>query len=150
MSYNEESVLNEFSSLSRRRRQRVDPNGYKIVSVRLREAEFESFSRQVHALGLTNNMALRIAARRIAGFLEIDESTRRTLEEAVHNIGVVSHHIRSLHADYVASGRVDMEEFRKHELEFAHEFERLDAQLKIILNVSQRRVDGRLMLEKAM
>ncbi|MGO6944728.1 DNA mobilization endonuclease VirD1/MobC family subunit, partial [Rhizobium johnstonii] len=56
----------------RRSAEIVDPLGYKIVSVRLRSAEFESFSEQLRALGLTSNLALRIAARRIAGFLEID------------------------------------------------------------------------------
>lgn len=51
-------------------------NGYKIVSVRLREAEFLSFAEQARALDMTNNMDLRVAARRIARFLEIDAETR--------------------------------------------------------------------------
>jgi type IV secretion system T-DNA border endonuclease VirD1 len=150
MAYSEDPLLPELPLHSRRYRQGVDPNGYKIVSVRLREAEFEAFSEQVQTLGLTNNMALRIAARRIGGFLEIDDTTRHTLEEAVHAIGVISQNIRSLHASYAESGRVDMKEFDKHRAEFGHEFATLDAQLRIILNVSRRRVDGRLMLQNAM
>jgi type IV secretion system T-DNA border endonuclease VirD1 len=116
--------------------------------VRLREAEFEVFCEQVRALGLTNNMALRIAARRIGGFLEIDPLTRRRLEEIVRNIGVISQNVTNLNAAYAQSGTVDMEEFAAHRAAFGLEFVQLDALLRSILNISRRRIDGRLMLQE--
>jgi type IV secretion system T-DNA border endonuclease VirD1 len=126
----------------------VDPNGYKIVSVRLREAEFEAFCQQARALGLTNNMALRIAARRIGGFLEIDSATRARLETIVQLIGSTSHNLSKLHASCAQSGKVDMAEFATHRAAFGQAFAELDGLLRSILNVSRRRRDGRLMLQE--
>jgi type IV secretion system T-DNA border endonuclease VirD1 len=131
------------------RKHQVDPKGYKIVSVRLREAEFEVFSQQVSAIGLTNNMALRIAARRIGGFLEIDSELRERLEEISRKIGFISHHLGALKAGYAQSGKVDMEEFTRQRAGFDYEFQQLDGLLRSILNVSRRRLDGRLMLKGA-
>jgi type IV secretion system T-DNA border endonuclease VirD1 len=138
------------SAPSHRREQRADADGYKIVSVRLREAEFEGFSEQARSLGLTNNMALRIAARRIGGFLEIDNKTRLKLEEGVDAIGEISQQIARLHGLYKRIGQVDMEELAAQRAAFGREFAQLDAQLRIILNVSRRRVDGRVRLQDAM
>lgn len=136
-------------SLSRTRDQQIDPHGYKIVSVRLREAEFQAFSTQAMALGITNNMALRIAARRIGGFLELDAKTQQALEEIVRRIGDIARSIGQLNTAYAQSGKVDMQEFQAQRAAFGQEFARLDATLLSMLNVSQRRLDGRLKLKDA-
>jgi type IV secretion system T-DNA border endonuclease VirD1 len=127
----------------------VDPNAYKIVSVRLREAEFEAFSDQARALGLTNNLALRIAARRIGGFLEIDEETRALLQLTADHIGMLSRSIIGLQAVCREVGRIDMKEFAALRASFGRDFAMLDTRLATILNISKRRSDGRLMLETA-
>ncbi|MCJ9674097.1 MULTISPECIES: DNA mobilization endonuclease VirD1/MobC family subunit [unclassified Neorhizobium] len=137
------------TSLSRTRGQQTDPHGYKIVSVRLREAEFEAFNAQAVALGITNNMALRIAARKIGGFLELDARTQQALETIIGEIGDISHAINQLNAAYAQSGRVDMQEFQAQRAAFGYEFAKLDATLMSMLNVSQRRLDGRLKLKDA-
>ncbi|WP_314964004.1 DNA mobilization endonuclease VirD1/MobC family subunit, partial [Bradyrhizobium cosmicum] len=54
-------------------------SGYRIISARLRAAEFDAFSQQLRVLGMTNSLALRIAVRRIAGFIEIGAETRNDL-----------------------------------------------------------------------
>jgi type IV secretion system T-DNA border endonuclease VirD1 len=128
----------------------IDPAGYKIVSVRLREAEFESFSDQVQLLGLTNNLALRIAARRISGFLEIDFETRRILDEISREIGHLSQAIFNLNRKYSANGTVDLKEFKEHCKKFGLQFAKLDTQLGQILNTTQRRNDGRQLLQAAL
>lgn len=133
-------------SLKVRSRHEADPNGYKIVSVRLREAEFEAFSQQAQALGLTNNMALRIAARRIGGFLEIDGDMRTRLDTIIQLIGSTSKNLSQLNASYSQSGKVDMVEFAKYRADFGNAFAELDGLLRSILNISRRRRDGRLML----
>jgi len=148
MSYNSQPLLPDLSSPNSRKKE-VDPKGYKIVSVRLREAEFEVFSQQVAAIGLTNNMALRIAARRIGGFLEIDSQLRERLEDTIRKIGFISHHLGALKAAYAQSGKVDMEEFARQRAGFDYEFQQLDGLLRSILNVSRRRIDGRLLLKGA-
>lgn len=123
------------------------PDGYRIVSVRLREAEFEAFSEQVNAVGLTNNMALRVAARRIGGFLEVDAHTRHALEGILQAIGSISREITQMHVASARSGMVNLAEFSALRASLGSEFARLDATLLTILNIADRRLDGRLRLK---
>ncbi|WP_045022979.1 MULTISPECIES: DNA mobilization endonuclease VirD1/MobC family subunit [Rhizobium/Agrobacterium group] len=122
---------------------------YKIVSVRLREEEFKAFSEQASEFGLTNNMALRVAARRIGGFIEVDTATREILETVLKSISDISRDIARMHATSMQSGAVDIAEFTKLRAEFGYEFARLDATLMSILNIAERRLDGRLRLQEA-
>ena len=133
-----------------KRQEQTDPPRYKVVSVRLRAAEFEAFSEQAKALGLTGNMALRIAARRIGGFLEIDQDVRGQLESLLTAVGEISRDIRKLHTDYIESREVDLDCLVAQRVAFGEEFAQLDALLRSILNVSKRRSDGRRKLEEAM
>lgn len=119
---------------------------YKIVSVRLRVAEFEEFSEQVTAAGLTHSLALRIAIRRIGGFLEADPETRRSLEEILRAIGAVSRGVTQLNESWQQNADRDIALFLEQRRAFGREFARLDALLRSILNVSHRRSDGRLRL----
>ncbi|APO77128.1 type IV secretion system T-DNA border endonuclease VirD1 domain-containing protein (plasmid) [Rhizobium etli 8C-3] len=137
------------TTLVRGRKQPSDLHGYKIVSVRLREAEFDAFSEQASTLGLTNNMALRIAARRIGGFLEVNDGTQDCLEEMIRTIGDISRKIADLNDSYTKSGKVDMKEFEALHASFGYKFARLDATLMSMLNVARRRLDGRLQLTDA-
>jgi type IV secretion system T-DNA border endonuclease VirD1 len=125
-------------------------DGYKVVSIRLRAAEFESFYDQANALGLTSNLALRIAARRVGGFLEIDQGMRQQLESILAALGEISQNVRRLHADYTADGKIDVDGLAAQRTAFGQEFSKLDALLRCILNVSQRRSDGRRKLTEAM
>ncbi|MEI8703366.1 MAG: T-DNA border endonuclease VirD1 [Mesorhizobium sp.] len=148
----DEYFLHLFDDASIRRRRSVaivDPLGYKIVSVRLRSAEFESFSEQSRALGLTSNLALRIAARRIAGFLEIDADTRQNLQEITSSIGQIADALNDMSRIASRDGRVDIERFESHRQQFGQEFAALDALLRTILNISRRRQDGRRLLQES-
>lgn len=127
-----------------------DPEKYKIVCIRLRKAEFESFTERATALGLTSNLALRIAARRIAGFLEVDGGIRGQLEEILAAIGDISRKVGNLHAGYAQSGDIDLKVLAEQRAAFGREFAQLDALLRSILNVSRRRSDGVHRLEEAM
>lgn len=123
---------------------------YKVISIRLRAAEFDDFFAQAKDLGLSSNLALRIAARRIGGFLEIDGDTREKLEGVLSSIGDISRQIASSHSDYLASGMVDPLRLAAQRSAFGQEFTQLDALLRSILNISRRRCDGRQRLADAM
>lgn len=123
-----------------------NPDGYKIVSVRLREAEFFSFAEQVNAAGLTNNMALRIAARRIAGFLEIDIGSRTSLQDISRSIGEMAASLTDLRQVAQRSDYINMDALNEHRMAFGKEFMTLDSLLHQLLNISKRRCDGRAML----
>ncbi|MDR6101875.1 type IV secretion system T-DNA border endonuclease VirD1 [Agrobacterium larrymoorei] len=127
----------------------VDQGAYKIVSVRLREAEFIAFSDQVSAFGLTNNLALRMMVRRIGGFLEVDNETLQRLQLMLERIGELSRHLAALQETCQQTRSVDLKEVGALRASFGRDFAQLDARLATILNVSKRRADGRLLLAAA-
>lgn len=131
---------------SLRSERQPNPENYKIVSVRMREAEFVSFAEHASAAGLTNNMALRIAARRIGGFLEIDEETRHCLQEISRHIGHIAASLAVLRRMAREEDVINTDVLKEQRLAFGQEFARLDPLLQQLLNVSKRRRDGRAML----
>lgn len=145
-------ALDVFGTVSRaqRVRKKVDPAGYKIVSVRLREGEFVTFADQAAKCGMSHNMALRVAARRIAGFIEIDAVARNALQSISASIGEISSSIRRI--SHLAPGLpgFDMEQFMKDRAAFGQEFIELDSHLRSLLSLSKRRTDGcALLLDEA-
>lgn len=136
-------------SLTRRQRdwaKSSGPDEYKIVSVRLRLAEFEELDIQARALGLTNNMAVRIAIRKIAGFLETDSGTRKDLDTVVSAIGRIADDLGRLSNVCERNGSADLQTLNMHRNELGREFRKLDGLLRDILNTGRRRVDGRFLL----
>jgi type IV secretion system T-DNA border endonuclease VirD1 len=125
-------------------------NRYKVISLRLRYAEFETFCNQIQAFDLTPNLALRIAVRRIGGFLEVDANLQKRFEEALVTVGEISAAIRALHDIAIKSGEVDLESLSEQRLALGDQFACIDALLRSILNVSLRRSDGRQRLAGAM
>lgn len=123
---------------------------FTVVSVRLRAAEFQEFSRQVRAFGLTNSMALRIAARRIGGFLEVEKETRQRLEETMQLIEHVSSNLARLADAFSADTAVNLAEFKQERRILSEALSRLESLLSQILNISLRRIDGRALLEATM
>ena len=135
--------------VSRSTNRSADPGSYKVVSVRLRHAEYVCFAEQAASSGMTNNQALRIAARRIAGFLETDEETRVLLRDISRSISGISRILTRLNSVAAASGTVDMAVISRERLAFGEQFVRLEDKLRVVLNVSQRRQDGMTMLKQA-
>ncbi|SDO05713.1 T-DNA border endonuclease VirD1 [Ensifer sp. YR511] len=100
-------------------------------------------------MGLTHNLALRIAARRISGFLEIDAETRRSLWQISDKIGEISGNLMHLRRIADRSGTLDMDKLAEYRTAFGREFAVLDDKLQTLLNVSQRRIDGCAMLKES-
>ncbi len=147
----DESLLFQISTASRRRplNSEINPGGYKVVSVRLREPEYLCFAEQVAEAGLTNNQAMRIAARRIAGFLETDEETRTLLREVSSGLNAISQNLSRLNKQAANIGTIDLAALAQERLAFGQQSVRLDEKLRVVLNVSLRRQDGMTMLKKA-
>jgi type IV secretion system T-DNA border endonuclease VirD1 len=121
---------------------------YKVISLRIRRAEFETFCETVEALGITPNLALRIAVRRIGGFLEVDRDVRNQLEKILVAIGELSGAIRARQATATASGLVEIQSFSDQRILLGAQFAQLDALLRSILNVSKTRIDGARKLQE--
>ena len=122
----------------------------KPISVKLTEAELAEFDAQIKALGLKRNRALRIAARRIGGFVELDADTvdaLRTINRAISGIAVNVNQIAKAanRTHEPAYGR-----FLEERTALGKEIARLDALLQPLFDVAKRRSDGLERLEKAM
>ena len=122
-----------------------DPKAYTVVSVRLREAEYLSFMEQIRPFGISGNLAMRIAARRVAGFLELDADVRQSLQNITKSIGEISQSLRAI----AEKNSSDIEAINEIRRAFGAEFVRLDSQMQEMLNVSKRRHDGQTMLVEA-
>jgi type IV secretion system T-DNA border endonuclease VirD1 len=124
-------------------------DGYTVLSVRLRNAEFLDFSAQVEKLGLKNNRALRIAARRISGFLEVDEETQDELRRLTLMFGRIANAMSEISRVAKQTQSVDAAIFLHERKALGAEFARLEAQLQLLLNVAKRRQDGTRRLKAA-
>nr|ARU12576.1 virulence protein VirD1 [Agrobacterium tumefaciens] len=120
------------------------------MSARLRSAEYETFSYQARLLGLSDSMAIRVAVRRIGGFLEIDADTREKMEAILQSIGILSSNVSMLLSAYAEDPRSDLEAVRDERIAFGEAFAALDGLLRSILSVSRRRIDGRSLLKGAL
>jgi len=123
--------------------------GYKIVSVRMRGAEYVEFTNTVQRLGLTKNRALRVAARKISGFLEVDAETKSILQDLLTQIGLIASEIHDISRAARETGTLDMDDYMEQRRLFAAEFVQLDDALQSLLNVTNRRQDGTRLLQEA-
>lgn len=73
-------------------KQRAD----RVIAVRLTEAELAEFDAQIAALGLNRNRALRIAARRIGGFVEADADQVAALRDVARQLVGVARNINQI------------------------------------------------------
>ena len=146
-------VRKKGGSANEKRRNKIKKEGlegHSVVTVRLRNAEFLEFTEQVEAAGLTNNRAFRIAARRISGFLEIDEDTQSTLRNIARQISGIASNINQLAKIANTTNSVDHSAFLEERKKLGLELAQLSDIQQQLLNVGRRRQDGVRRLEKAM
>lgn len=124
-------------------------NGYTIVSVRMRNAEFLEFSDQVQRANLNNNLALRIAARRIAGFIEIEESSRESLRKLSRHLGEIARDMSKVKFKAEKDNLVDSQLLEKVRTSLSKEFIETQRLLRALMSVTNRRRDGLARLEEA-
>lgn len=119
-----------------------EPRADRTISVRLTEAELAEFDEQIKDPGLNRNRALRIAARRIGGFLEVDGATvealraiNRQLAGIATNVNQIAHAANRTHdPDYRA--------FMAQRAELGRVLIETRGALQRILDLGARREDG--------
>lgn len=125
------------------------PRADKLLSVRLTEAELAELDAQIAALGLKRNRALRIAARRIGGFLEVDgavvaelRALNRQLAGIATNVNQIAHAANRTHdPDYRA--------FLEERAALGRVLLDVRGALQRILDLGARREDGLARLRRA-
>ena len=125
------------------------PRTDRMVTVRATAAEVEALDAACAALGLTRNRALRVAMRRVGGFVEVDAETRDTLRDAVRQIGGVATNVNQIAKVANRTGDPDLARFMRERAELGRQLVRLEAGLQTLLDTARRRSDGRARLAEA-
>ena len=120
------------------------PRADRTVPVKLTEAKLAEFDAQIARLGLKRNRALRIAARRIAGFVELDPTQVETLREATKQLVGIARNINQIAK---SANRTREPAYRS----FMEERAALGRQMAVLrlLDLAARREDGLARLERA-
>ncbi len=120
----------------------------RTIAVRLTEAELAEFDAQIAELGLKRNRALRIAARRIGGFVEADAAQVETLREIAKQLIGVARNINQIAKSADRTCEPDFRAFMEARAALGRQLAAVQGQTQTILNLATRREDGLARLEK--
>ena len=121
----------------------------KVFSIRATRAEVEEFDAQLETVGMKRSQALRIAMRRIAGFVEVDPAVARELRDATKQISGIAKNVNQIARAANRTHDPDYIGFMEERRALGKELSRIEAQMQRILNLAARRRDGLERLDKA-
>ena len=127
------------------RKQRAD----RVIAVRLTEAELAEFDAQIVALGLNRNRALRIAARRIGGFVEADAAQIEALRDITRQLTGIARNINQIARSANWTGDPDYRAFMEERAKLGKELARTQGPIQETLELAARREDGLARLDEA-
>ena len=125
------------------------PRADKTVSVKMTEAELAEFDAQIARLGIKRNRALRIAARRIAGFVEVDRAVTAELRDATRQLSGIARNVNQIARTANRTLDPDYQAFMEERAELGRALVRIEEQMQTILDLAARRTDGLSRLEAA-
>ncbi|WP_299821973.1 DNA mobilization endonuclease VirD1/MobC family subunit [uncultured Jannaschia sp.] len=114
----------------------------KTISVRLTEAELAEFDAQIAQLGIKRNRALRIAARRIGGFVEADPAQVEALRDVARQLVGVARNINQIAKSANRTRDPDYRAFMEERAALGKVLARVQGETQIILDLAARREDG--------
>ena len=121
----------------------------RVVTVKMTEAELAELDAAITPLGLKRNRALRIAARRIGGFVEAAPEEVGLLRDAVRQLGGIARNVNQIAKAANRTWDPDYRGFMEERAALGREIARLDARLQAVLDLAARRRDGLARLEAA-
>ena len=119
------------------------------ISVKLTADELAAFDAVVDELGLNRNLALRIAARRIAGFLEVDQATLDALRSIVRQVTGIANNINQIARIGHVTQEPAYQAFMAERQLLGVELAEVEGLMQQVLDVGRRRSDGRRRLQEA-
>ena len=114
----------------------------KTISVRLTEAELAEFDAQIARLGIKRNRAMRIAARRIAGFVEADPAQVEALRDVARQLMGVARNINQIAKSANRTRDPEYRAFMEERAALGKVLARVQGETQIILDLAARREDG--------
>lgn len=128
---------------------RMKPRADKTISIRLTEAELAELDAAIAALGIKRNRALRIAARRIGGFLEVDGAVVAELRALNRQIAGIATNINQIAHAANRTHDPDYRAFLAMRAELGRVLFETRGALQTILDLGARREDGLARLGRA-
>ena len=134
----------------------VDPKGEKparrddkVFSVRAPRAEVEEFNAQLETIGMKRNQALRIAMRRIAGFVEVAPEQVESLRDATRQLSGIAKNVNQIARAANRTHDPDYRAFMEERAALGRQLVRIEGQMQTILDLAARRTDGLARLDAA-
>lgn len=121
----------------------------RVVTVKMTEAELAELDAAIAPLGLKRNRALRIAARRIGGFVEAAPEEVALLRDAVRQLGGIARNVNQIAKAANRTREPDYRGFMEERAALGRQIARLDARMQAVLDLAARRRDGLARLEAA-
>ena len=121
----------------------------RVVTVKMTAAELAELDAAIAPLGLKRNRALRIAARRIGGFVEAGAEEVGLLRDAVRQLGGIARNVNQIARAANRTREPDYRGFLEERAALGREIARLDARMQAVLDLAARRGDGLARLEAA-
>ena len=127
----------------------AEPRADRSICVKLTEAELAELDGQCAVAGIKRNRALRIAARRIGGFLEPGSEVLDELRSVSRQIGGIARNVNQITRVANITHEADIRALREERQLLGQELARLDVLLRQVVDVGGRRSDGLKRLTKA-
>lgn len=121
----------------------------RIIAVRMTEAELAELDAQIALLGLKRNRALRIAARRIGGFVEADAATLAELKAIRQQLTGIARNVNQIARAANRTHDPDYRAFMKLREGLGRELARVGDLLFRLMDLAARREDGLARLREA-
>ncbi len=121
----------------------------RVVSVKMTEPEVAELDAAIAPLGLTRNRALRIAARRIGGFVEADPAEVEALRDAVRQLGGIARNVNQIARAANRTHDPDYRGFMEERAALGRQLARVEDRVQELLDLAARRRDGLARLEAA-
>lgn len=123
--------------------------GFQMVSVKMRPAEAEEFASRCKELGVSKNHALRVMAREVCGFIEVDKEALIELKDMSRQLRGIATNINQIAKAGNRTLDPDYRAFMEDRRELGPELIKIQKHLQRILDLGRRREDGLEKLKSA-
>lgn len=128
----------------------VRPRADRTIPVKMTASELAAFDAVIACHGLKRNRALRIAARRIAGFIEADPETLALLKDMSAQLSGIARNVNQIAKAANRTRDPDFLAFMEDRRELGKQLARVEDLLRQFVDTAQRRSDGEARLRREM
>ncbi|TNE64476.1 MAG: plasmid mobilization relaxosome protein MobC [Rhodobacteraceae bacterium] len=115
---------------------------WRVVSVRMRPEELVELDAGIAPLGLSRNRALRTAARRIGGLMELDAETLALMKTIDAQLSGIARNVNQMAKAASRKDDPDYQAFMKERAHLGKELMRVQDKIRYVVDTAKRRNDA--------